>query len=147
MPQTATTKKPRKLKDWVAKRDDCRPAEVSVIGIAYAGRKPGERMLVSSPADVHAQLRKIKKGRSMTPVEFREQLAAAGGADFACPLTAGIFLRIASEAAWQELQNGVALEKVAPFWRVVDASQPIAKKLACGVDFIRTRRRAEGLAE
>jgi len=104
-------------------------------------------MLISSPADVHAQLRKIRKGRGLTPAEFRERLAADASADFTCPLTAGIFLRIAAEAAWQEFQNGAALAKIAPFWRVIDSSQPLAKKLACGAAFIGKQRRAEGLAE
>lgn len=147
MPKTANKRSPRKPADWVAKRDGCRPADVSVLGISFAGHQPGEKMLISSPVDVHRQLRKIRKGRNLTPAQFRERLAAAATADFTCPLTAGIFLRIAAEAAWQEHENGAAIEDIAPFWRVVDSSHPLAKKLACGVEFIRTRRRAEGLEE
>jgi len=147
MPETAKRKSPRKPADWVAKRDGCRPAEVNVLGIPFAGRKPGEKILISSPADVHRHLRKIRSGHCITPAQLRERLAVAASADFTCPLTAGIFLRITAEAAWQEHENGAALENIAPFWRVIDSSHPLAKKLACGMDFIRTRRLAEGLEE
>ena len=66
-------------------------------------------------------------------------------ADFTCPLTAGIFLRIAAELAWEQHQAGKSLTAITPFWRIVDAKSPAAKKLACGVDFIVKQRRREGL--
>jgi hypothetical protein len=77
---------------------------------------------------------------------WREDLAIAHRADFTCPLTAGIFLRIAAELAWEQHQHGKPLAKITPFWRVVDLKSPLAKKLACGVAFIAKQRQREGIA-
>ena len=74
---------------------------------------------------------------------LRLDLAAAHGADFSCPMTTGIFLRIVAEKAWEELQHGKPLPEVAPFWRVLKASSPVSQKLACGVDFIVRQQAAD----
>jgi hypothetical protein len=140
-------KSKKKETDWVAKRDNCRSPETSTLGVEYAGQKPGAKMLISSAKEVDAMLRRIPKGKALSVAEFRAQLAVEAGADFTCPLTAGIFLRIAAEAAWQEHQHGASLDEVSPFWRVVNPKLPIAKKLACGVGFVRQQRALEGLPE
>lgn len=102
-------------------------------------------MLIPTPALVAAYAESIPKGESRTMPQMRDDLAAAHRADFTCPLTAGIFLRIASELAWEQHQNGKPLSKITPFWRVVDVKSPMSKKLACGVDFIVKQRQREGL--
>ena len=63
----------------------------------------------------------------------------------ACPLTTGISLRIVSEAAFEEYQNGTAIDEIAPFWRVVDVKSKMAKKIACGIDFILLQQRKENI--
>lgn len=103
-------------------------------------------MLIPTPAVVAAHVEAIPAGASRTMPELRAELAEAHGADFTCPLTAGIFLRIAAELAWEKHQQGTPLAQITPFWRVMDAKAPVAKKLACGVDFIVKQRRSEGLA-
>lgn len=79
----------------------------------------------------------------MEVAELRRRLAEKHGADGCCPLTVGIFLRIVAEHAWDELSAGKSLEKVAPFWRVVDPKSPLAKKLRAGAEWIRLQRLAE----
>lgn len=103
-------------------------------------------MLIPTPAVVAAYVANIPKGESRTMPQMREDLAAAHRADFTCPLTAGIFLRIASELAWEQHQNGTSLDDITPFWRVVDVKSPMAQKLACGVNFITQQRRCEGIS-
>ena len=100
-------------------------------------------MLIATPATIAAYVETIPRGESRTMTRMREDLAEAHRADFTCPLTAGIFLRIASELAWEQHQQGKALSKITPFWRVVDLKSPLAKKLACGPDFISRQRRVE----
>jgi hypothetical protein len=123
------------------------PPKPSVIrlGKAFAGHGEGDQMLIPTPALVAAYVEAIPKGESRTVPQMREDLAAAHRADFTCPLTAGIFLRIAAELAWEQHQNGKPLSKVTPFWRVVDLKSPMAKKLACGVDFIVKQRQREAI--
>src|SRR6266850_2892557 len=57
------------------------------------------RMLVPRPLDVDAEMRRVRKGRLTTVSCLRARLAQRAGADHACPLTTGIFMRIAAEAA------------------------------------------------
>ena len=100
-------------------------------------------MLIPTPALVAAYVATIPKGESRTMPQMRDDLAAENRADFTCPLTAGIFLRVVAELAWEQHQAGKPLTKITPFWRVIDAKAPAAKKLACGVDFIVNQRRRE----
>lgn len=102
-------------------------------------------MLIPTPAVVAAYVESIPKGESLTMPQLREDLAAAHGADFTCPLTAGIFLRIAAERAWEQYQQGKSLDQITPFWRAVDLKSPLAEKLACGPVFLMKQRQMEGI--
>ena len=59
-------------------------------------------MYISSPEEVNEFVKGITKGEFMTPKDMRAALAKAGGAEHTCPVSTGIFLRIASEAAYEE---------------------------------------------
>lgn len=74
---------------------------------------------------------------------LRLALAKDRGAEATCPLTTSIFLRIAAEAAWDEMEAGAALANITPFWRVVDPKSDLAKKLRCGPDWIAHQREME----
>lgn len=133
-------------KSWSEKFAHPPKPSVSTLGKPYAGHGEGEKMLIATPAVVAAYVATIPKGESRTMPQLRDDLAAAHRADFTCPLTAGIFLRITAELAWEQHQNGKPLSKITPFWRAVDLKSPMAKKLACGVDFIVKQRKSEGIA-
>ncbi|MBL9133622.1 MAG: hypothetical protein JNG86_20600 [Verrucomicrobiaceae bacterium] len=130
-------------KSWSEKFTHPPKPVVSVLDKSYAGQEPGARMLIPTPAAVAAYVETIPKGEMRTMPQLRDDLAAAHRADFTCPLTAGIFLRIAAERAWEQHLEGKALSKITPFWRAVDLKSPMAKKLACGVDFIVQQREKE----
>lgn len=132
-------------KSWAEKFANPPEPSVTRLGRPYVGHTEGKKMLIPTPAVVAAYVEAIPKGESRTMSQMREDLAAAHRADFTCPLTAGIFLRIAAELAWEQHQSGRPLAKITPFWRVVDAKSPAAKKLTCGVDFIVKQRKREGL--
>ncbi|MHB1079197.1 MAG: hypothetical protein ACYC67_07325 [Prosthecobacter sp.] len=133
-------------KSWSEKFAHPPKPAVSRLGKPYAGHAEGEKMLIPTPALVAAYVAQIPPGESRTMPQMREDLAAAHHADFTCPLTAGIFLRIASEFAWEQHQNSRPLAEITPFWRAVDVKSPMAKKLACGLDFILQQRQREGIA-
>lgn len=115
-----------------------------VLERAFAGYPAGTRLWISSPRDVAAAIRRIPAGQTWTVQQLREELAQdARDAQGTCPLTTGIFVRIAAELAWEELQNGAPIEEVTPFWRVVSPTDPVAKKLACGLSFLVQQRAAE----
>lgn len=130
-------------KSWTEKFAHPPKPRVSTLDKPYAGRVEGDKMLIPTPALVAAYVATIPKGESRTMPQMRDDLAAENRADFTCPLTAGIFLRVAAELAWEQHQAGKPLSRITPFWRVIDAKAPAAKKLACGVDFIVNQRRLE----
>ena len=77
--------------------------------------------------------------------ELRDHIARKHHVQQACPITTGIFLRIASEAAIEDIIAGQKIDDVMPFWRIVKPDSTIGKKLACGQDFISQMRRLEGI--
>ena len=103
----------------------------------------GARLLISSPRRIDEEIRRLERGATLSTAALRERLATQAGAEACCPLTAGIFLRIVAEAAWDELQDGASPDSVTPFWRVVEPRSPLAKKLRCGPDFIAAMRARE----
>tara|TARA_X000001036_G_scaffold362362_1_gene345921 strand:- start:38 stop:274 length:237 start_codon:yes stop_codon:yes gene_type:complete len=66
-------------------------------------------------------------------------------ADKTCPVTTGIFLRIVSEASYEEYDTGIDLDAITPFWRIVNPNSKLAEKLACGINFIAERQMQENI--
>ncbi len=90
------------------------------------------KMLIPRPIDVDAMMRKIEKGKLATVDQIRDRLAKDCLADFTCPLTAGIFMRIAAEAAEEDLRYGE--KQITPYWRVVKADGSLNEKFPGGVE-------------
>lgn len=132
-------------KSWSEKFNDPRPPEVKPAPIDIAGMKKGEIMLIPTPKIIDAFMRTIRRGVSMDVKTFRAKLARKHKAEVTCPITTGFHLRTVAENAYATHQNGVTLDQVTPFWRVVDANTPTAKKLSFGSAFIAQQRKAEGL--
>ena len=117
---------------------------VKVLDKGFSDIAAGEKMLISSPEKISEFIFAIPKGSFFSIKELRRKLAQKVGADNTCPVTTGIFLRIVSEAAYEDFLNGE--KNITPFWRVVDHESKTASKLACGIYFIKKRRRKEGAA-
>ncbi|MCE2517496.1 MAG: hypothetical protein J4F41_06615 [Alphaproteobacteria bacterium] len=111
----------------------------------FSGIKAGEMMLISTPRDIVSYVRAIPEGEARSIPQMRDDLADAAGADKTCPLTASIYLRFAIEAELEGLDGAEDSPHMLPFWRVLDAQSPLAKKLSCGTSFITRKRQAEGL--
>jgi hypothetical protein len=71
---------------------------------------------------------------------MRKDLAAEYSAQYTCPITSGIFLRICTEHAYEEYQKGKPLKNITPFWRMIDSKAPVAKKLTFGYTFVHEQR-------
>jgi hypothetical protein len=99
-------------------------------------------MLIPTPKLVDDLLRKVRKGRLVTVSEMRRRLAADFAADVTCPLTTGIFLRIAAEAAEEDRANG--RKRITPYWRVVKDDGSLNPKFPGGVDNQARYLRREG---
>ena len=68
-------------------------------------------MLIPRPLDVDAFIRKVRRGRVVTMGELRKRLARDAGADTACPLCTGIFVRIAAGALEGGSQRRIDVSK------------------------------------
>jgi len=100
------------------------------------------RMLIPNPLAVDALVRKIHKGKLATVDQIRERLAREFGADITCPLTTGIFLRIAAEVAEEDANRGQS--EISPYWRVIRSDGSLNEKLPGGVEAQAARLREEG---
>lgn len=134
---------PTKPKTWKDKMK-AKPPHIVVLDKDFAGVPAGSRLLISCPVELADYLRsKVPPGETREVQQVRRELAALHGADATCPVSTAIFIRTVSEAAWDDIQAGVPLQQVAPFWRMVDPSSPLAKKLRAGSEWITHQRAAE----
>ena len=132
-------------KTWQEKFDSKRPHQVKVIDKKFADMPAGTNMFIATPKIIDDYVNHIPEGVQVDLLTMRKDLAAEYEAEMTCPVTTSIFLRVASEVAFEKYQNGETLDKITPFWRVINPKMPIAKKLSCGVGFIREQRRKENL--
>jgi alkylated DNA nucleotide flippase Atl1 len=90
----------------------------------------GATLLIPKPLDVDALIRKVPKGKLVTQAQLRENLARTCGADVACPIATGIFVRIAAEAAADDARAGKT--RITPYWRVIRDDGKMIEKLPGG---------------
>ena len=113
---------------------------VKVLDKNFSDMKAGERMYIASPQIIAGYITHIPKGETRTPKQMRFELAHAKGAQNSCPVSTGIFLRLAIE----EALNPASLEDTPlPFWRLVDETHPVLKKLGIPADIITKMRALE----
>ena len=131
-------------KSWCEKlADDKGLPKVCEVRAGQKGIRSGEgRMVVPAPREVDALMKQVPRGRVVTINELRAALARKHGADFACPITTGIFSWIAAHAA-AELE-AAGRKRVTPFWRTLKAGGEVNPKYPGGVEAVGKRLRAEG---
>ena len=112
----------------VQKRDGARAPEVKRLDQALSPQFPAGAMLIASPLTVAEAVEQVPAGRVITMGGLRAQLAERYGAEYTCPLTTGIFVRIAAEAAVEEGDGG----RQTPYWRVVRDDGRLLDKLPGG---------------
>ena len=132
-------------KSWINKRDCEKSFKIKTIDKKFADIPKGSKMLIASPPIIDEYVKSILYGEFIEPVKMRDDLAKKYNADKTCPVTTGIFLRIVSEASYEEYKSGYDLEALTPFWRMVDKRSELAKKLTCGISFIAQRQAQEGI--
>src|SRR5260370_27470175 len=127
-------------KSWREKMDNPNLPKLVAIPPKMQRRFGAGTMLVRSPREVDAFIRTIRKGSVTTVSQIRQFLAGKHSADVTCPLTTGIFVRIAAEAAEEDANTGKS--KITPYWRVLKDDGSLNPKFPRGV-----HRQAEKLLE
>ena len=129
-------------KSWREKLECYDHAKIVDVPPFMAKRFGTGRMIIPKPIDVDALIRKTRKGRLVTVSEIRSRLARDNNVDVACPLTTGIFIRIAAEAAEEDLQNGKT--RVTPYWRVIKDDGSLNERFPGGAKSQTRRLKEEG---
>jgi alkylated DNA nucleotide flippase Atl1 len=99
-------------------------------------------MVIPAPREVDALMKQVPKGSVVTINELRAALAKKHKADFACPITTGIFSWIAAHAAAESESAGA--KRITPFWRTLKTGGEVNPKYPGGIGQTATRLRAEG---
>src|SRR2546426_297791 len=130
-------------KSWSEKLADTKglPKVAEVCG-KMSKRWGKGKMVIPAPLEVDALMKQVPKGRVVTINELRTALAKKHRADFACPITTGIFSWIAAHAAAEAETEGK--KQVTPFWRTLKTGGEINPKYPGGVGQIAKRLCAEG---
>jgi len=98
--------------------------------------------VIPAPREVDALMRKVRKGKLTTINELRRVLAERHRASMGCPITTGIFARIAAGAAAEDAAAGK--KRITPYWRTLKTGGEINPKYPGGVAGQAERLRAEG---
>lgn len=101
-------------------------------------------MVIPSPAEVDAVMRRVPKGRVATIAEVHAALARAHGTDIACPMTTGIFAWIAAHAA--EEARAADAKRITPWWRTLKSGGELNPKNPGGIAAQKRLLEAEGHA-
>ena len=126
---------------WREKID--KPQDVKIVRIPPKMSRFGSgTMLIPTPKLVDEMIRKVPKGKVVTVSELRRKLARDFRTEVTCPLTTGIFVRIAAEAAEEDRANGK--KRIAPYWRVIKDDGSMNPKFPGGLAQQSRYLRAEG---
>lgn len=110
-----------------------KPQDVKVVKIPPKMSRFGSgTMLIPTPKLVDEMIRKVPKGKLVTVSELRRKLARDFRTDVTCPLTTGIFVRIAAEAAEEDRAQGK--KRIAPYWRVIKDDGSMNPKFPGGTE-------------
>ncbi len=130
-------------KSWREKlADDKNLPKVEKVTGKLSRRWGGGVMVIPAPHEVDALMRQVPKGRLVTINELRAALAKKHKADFACPITTGIFSWIAAHAAAEAEAEGA--KRSTPYWRTLKTGGEVNPKYPGGVAALAKRLRAEG---
>jgi alkylated DNA nucleotide flippase Atl1 len=99
-------------------------------------------MVIPAPREVDALMKQIPRGKVTTINELRAALAKKHKADFACPITTGIFSWIAAHAAAEAAAEG--RKRITPYWRTLKTGGELNPKYPGGLPALQKRLRAEG---
>jgi len=123
-------------KTWLDKLNEKKEPKIKRIDIDFADIPAGSNMFIATPKLVDEYIQQIGIGKRIDIKTLRKDLAIEHNADYTCPVTTGIFLRIVAEANYEKLQSGKRIGEITPFWRVIEPKSALAKKLTFGQEFI-----------
>lgn len=115
-----------------------------LVNLAEKGGQPrgNGTMVVPSPLEVDAIMKSVPEGYLITSDEIRRRLSVRHGVDAACPLTTGMFVKIAAYAAEEQAAAGIT--GTTPYWRTLKTEGELNDKLPGGIEQQRALLEKEG---
>lgn len=98
----------------------------------------GDRRYFAPPMDYDRVMRLVPYGKLLTVGAIRDYFADINGADFAEPITAGIFVSIVAWASYQHKEDKT------PYWRTLKANGELNAKYPGGVEVQKEMLEKEG---
>ena len=130
-------------KSWREKLIDSKGLpKVGRVSASMSKRWGTGTMVIPAPIEVDALMKQVPKGRVVTVNDLRAALAKKHKADFACPMTTGIFAWIAAHAAAEA--EGEGEKRITPYWRTLKNGGELNSKYPGGVDAVAKKLRGEG---
>ena len=130
-------------KTWREKLADSKDLpRVEVITEKMSKRWGTGTVVIPAPIEVDKIMKKVPKGKLITINEIRQILAKKHGATIGCPLTTGIFARIAAEAAVEEAAEG--RKEITPYWRTLKSGGELNPKYPGEIEAQRRYLEQEG---
>lgn len=126
----------KKRKSWREKLEDSKDfPRVEKVTPKMAGRwgtKPGDTVVIPAPKEVDKIMKSVSQGKLITINQIREIVAKKHKATIGCPITCGIFARIAAGVADEEAREGK--KDITPYWRTLKVGGVINEKYPGGVE-------------
>ncbi|MFN4274082.1 MAG: hypothetical protein ACK4F5_14830 [Aliihoeflea sp.] len=122
--------------DWRKRFDKAKPPKTVVLHTDFAGIKAGTTMFIASPGLIANYIQRIPAGETRSIARMRNELARRHAAQATCPVTTAIYLKLVAEVALQDLSEGMSVDKVVPFWRVIEKGSKLAGKLSCDAAYL-----------
>ena len=128
-------------KSWREKFFSKKNFEIKTIQKNFWGHVAGSKMLIPTPLIIQEYINHIESGKISEVETMRNDLAIEYGADFTCPMTTGIFLRIVAEYNYENLSKKGT--KISPFWRIIDPNSRLSDRLSFNKKIIINKRNEE----
>ena len=102
-------------------------------------------MLIASPKVIQEYINNSEFGDKLDVKTMRNDLAIEFNANFTCPTTTGIFLKIVAEYNYWKFKEKNEIDGICPFWRIIEPKNKLAEKFTFGTKFIKKNRVMEKL--
>ena len=114
------------------------PKIIEITDEKAINRYGGTQMLIAPPLEYNEIMAQIPEGKLITSTEIREFLAERHGAEFTCPMTAGIFISLAAQASCERDDDRI------PFWRTLKKDGELNPKYPGGIEYQKAMLEKEG---
>lgn len=131
-----------KKKSWCEKLEDSKDLpRVEKITDKMSKAWGTGTVVIPAPKEVDETMRRVPEGKVTTINEIRAALAKKHNASIGCPITTGIFARIAAGAAEEQREKR---KDITPYWRTLKAGGVINEKYPGRVEGQRKLLEKEG---